>query len=309
MLRRRGFIFLVKSLFIVVVLYLLIVPSAVALSDDVIRTKFEQVFKEVSGAESAGGDISTLLPKLNEAIALLNSDKVSDVEKADLLINESRQGALVTHAAGVQAMNTQHIVVGVTLGILGASALFLWLSGSRVEWDLWVRIRRKLGHESPVIDDNNKFVALCIIALLMVITVYPVLSANRVVERFSELGLLGSSGKLGGYPSKVVVGQMFNLFLYIGNKEGGIQYYRVDVKLDDQERNLRDVEPLQAPIIASYSLVLNNSANTTLPISLSVGEVGVNLRLVFELNSFDVKSSTFKYRLWNQLLLNVTAPG
>lgn len=299
---------MVKTLSLVVIIYLILIPSAVVLSDNDLRTKFEQVFVEIRSAESAGGDVSKLLPKLNTAIALLDSDKISDVEKADLLLNEVRQDALVIKAVGIQIRNTQYVIVGVALVILGASALFVWLNGSRFKWDLLARILRGLGR-SPAISHDVKFVAMVIIILMMGIVVYPVLSPKRFVEPFSELGLLGPNGKLGDYPSKVVVGQTFNLFLYIGNKEGSTQHYRVDVKLDDQQGNVSDTKPLQTSTLASYSLVLNNGANTTLPISLSISEVGDYLRLVFELNSFEVESGTFKYRLWNQLLLNVTALG
>ena len=158
-----------------------------------------------------------------------------------------------------------------------------------------------------MMDDEIKIASIGLIVLMMGITVYPVLSAHRVVEPFSELGILGPNGKLGDYPSEVEVGEPVSLFLYVGNQEGSAQYYRVDVKLGGREQNVSDTAPLEGPIVASYSLALSGGANTTMPITLSLPEPGVNRRLVFELHRFDVEVGEFRYQLWAQLWLNVTA--
>jgi uncharacterized membrane protein len=164
-----------------------------------------------------------------------------------------------------------------------------------------------LGGEGALMDDEIKIVSIGLIVVMMGIAVYPVLSAHRVVEPFSELGILGPNGKLGDYPSEVSVGEPVNLYLYVGNQEGLAQYYRVDVKIGDREQNVSDVVALEAPVVASYSLALPSGANTTMPIAVRLSEPGVNRRLVFELHRFDVEVGEFKYQLWAQLWLNVTA--
>lgn len=164
-----------------------------------------------------------------------------------------------------------------------------------------------MGGEGNLIDDEIKIAAIAIVVVMMGVTVYPILSAHRVVEPFSELGILGPNGKLGDYPREVQVGQPINLYIYIGNQEGATQYYRVDVKLGDSEHNVSDTTPLEASLVADYSLVLMSGANTTAPITLSATEPGLNRRLVFELSRFDVESGEFRYQLWTQLWLNVTA--
>jgi uncharacterized membrane protein len=160
-----------------------------------------------------------------------------------------------------------------------------------------------------VIDDEIKFVALALIGIMMAVTAYPVLSANRIVEPFSELGVLGPNGKLGDYPREVVVGEKFNLFLYVGNQEGRSSYYRVLVKLGDQSQNVSDTTPLDAPVLTSRDFVLMNGQNQTEPLTLSVDRAGLNLRLVFEMYRFESNSSKFVYnQRWTQIWMNVTSP-
>lgn len=159
-----------------------------------------------------------------------------------------------------------------------------------------------------MIEEEVKAVALVIIGLMGAVAVYPVLEASRVVEPFSELGVLGPYMKIGDYPRELVVGEEFNLYLYVGNHEGTTQYYRVLVKLGDQSMNVSNTMPLDAPVVAQYDVVLSNEFNSTIPITLSVGKAGLNQRLVFELYKYDVDSGGFVYhQRWNQLWLNVTS--
>jgi len=157
-------------------------------------------------------------------------------------------------------------------------------------------------------DEELKAVALVLIGLMGAVAVYPILAEGRIVEPFSELGILGPNMKIGDYPRELAVGEEFDLFLYVGNHEGRVQYYRVLVKLGDRSVNVSDTTPLDAPVVAQYDVVLPNESNSTVPITLSVGRAGLNQRLVFELDRYDVGSGGFVYhQRWNQLWLNVTS--
>ena len=133
-------------------------------------------------------------------------------------------------------------------------------------------------------DEELKAVALALIGLMGAIAVYPILAEHRVVEPFSELGILGPNMKLGDYPRYLAVGQLFKLYLYVGNHEGSVEYYRVLAKVGDQSSNVSDTTPLDAPILSSWDFVLPNEANSTRPISLAMPREGFNQRLVFELD-------------------------
>ena len=161
-----------------------------------------------------------------------------------------------------------------------------------------------------MIDDEVKAVALILIGLMAAVAVYPILAESRVVEPFSELGVLGPNGKLGDYPRELVVGQPFRLFLYVGNHEGRSEYYRVLVKLGNQDSIVSDTVPLDAPVVASWIVLLPNESNSTIPISLNLPRAGLNQRIIFELYRFEPAVKVFVYhQRWNQIWMNVTAPS
>ena len=158
-----------------------------------------------------------------------------------------------------------------------------------------------------MIDEEVKAVALVIIGLMAAVSVYPILAESRVVEPFSELGVLGPYGKLGDYPRQLATGQEFNLFLYVGNHEGRAEYYRVLAKVGDQGSNVTNTTPLNVLPFASWDMVLLNNQNRTLPITLSLSNAGVNKKLVFELHMLDTDSGLFVYhQRWTQIWLNIT---
>lgn len=158
-----------------------------------------------------------------------------------------------------------------------------------------------------MIDEDIRTVLVGLLLVLAGFTVFQAFFADRVVEPFSELGILGPGMKIGDYPRELVVGEEFDLFLYLGNHMGSVEYYRVYVKLGDRGLNVSDTEPYAAPVLASYDAVLVDESNATIPISLSIPESGVNLRLVFEMHRFDGLGFVYHER-WNQLWLNVTEP-
>lgn len=146
----------------------------------------------------------------------------------------------------------------------------------------------------------------CILAF-GALTVAPVLLGKRVVEPFSELGILGPNMKLGDYPKDGVTSEPFNLYLYLGNHEGNVQYYQVIVKQGDQSQNVTEDTPLDAPLITFYEYSLINKQNSTIPISLAPIRSGINQRIVFELYRYNTESQGFEYNgNWLQLWMNVT---
>lgn len=146
----------------------------------------------------------------------------------------------------------------------------------------------------------------CILAF-GVLTVAPVLLGKRVVEPFSELGILGPNMKLGDYPKEGITGEPFDLFLYLGNHEGSVQYYRVIIKQGDQSKNVTEDTPLDAPLVTIYEHSLIDKQNTTIPITLAPIRSGINQRIVFELYRYNPESRGFEYNgNWLQLWVNVT---
>jgi len=160
-----------------------------------------------------------------------------------------------------------------------------------------------------VIDEDLKTVIVGVLLVIAGFTVFQAFFADRVVEPFSELGILGPNLKIGDYPRVLTVGEEFNLYLYLGNHMGSSQLYRVYVKLGDRSLNVSDSEPYGGRVIAYYEAALPDKSNMTIPVTLSLPEPGVNLRLVFEMHRYDVDADDWVYHnRWNQLWLNVTEP-
>ena len=159
---------------------------------------------------------------------------------------------------------------------------------------------------------DEKIQAAIIATLLgyAVLTAAPIILGDRIVEPFSELGVLGPNMKLGDYPRQVEVGEVMGLYLYLGNHEGAPTFYQVQVKLGDRSMNVSDTDPYPGVIVRSVERVLENESNYTRPITISLGEPGLNRRIVFELNKYDLEQRRFVYGgIWAQLWLNVTEPG
>ena len=156
-------------------------------------------------------------------------------------------------------------------------------------------------------DKETASIALVLVTVLAVFAaIQPILPAN--VQPFSELGVLGPSQALGGYPTSVVAGKPFLLYGYVGNHEGASSYYQFLVKVGNQTTQISNSTSAQAPVIYTYSRILENNQSTTFPLNLTLSSQGTNVRLIFELWSFNVTTSSYAYTgLWNQLLLNVTS--
>lgn len=158
-------------------------------------------------------------------------------------------------------------------------------------------------------DDELKFLALVLIGLMAVVAIYPIINESRAVVSFSELGILGPNMKMADYPKTEIVNQSFNLYLYVGNHEGKLEYFRVVAKQGDSNSTITDTTPLNSPVIASWDLILQNEENSTFPIKLSMDKPGLKQCIVFELYIFNPETQNFVYhQRWVQLWLDVTSP-
>lgn len=160
-----------------------------------------------------------------------------------------------------------------------------------------------------MIDDEVKAVILAVIIVGGVFAISQAALSGRVIEPFSELGLLGPKMKIGDYPKIVLTNETINLYLYIGNHEGRVMYYIIYAKLGNRSTIINENVSAAAPILAAYEAILPHGANTTIPVSLRITEPRTNARLIFEMWIYDREIGQFKYHgRWTQLWLNVTAP-
>jgi len=157
------------------------------------------------------------------------------------------------------------------------------------------------------LDRETGALALAVVTILAVLAaVYPILPSNG--ESFSELGVLGPGQKIAGYPTSVAVGQQFTLYVYVGNHEGAVGYYQMQVKEGNQATVVSNSTSADLPPVLTNSLVLGDNSSTVFPVTLSMSTSGLNQRLIFELWMFNSTTSQFAYTgLWDQIWLNATA--
>lgn len=158
-----------------------------------------------------------------------------------------------------------------------------------------------------MIDEEVTAVIIAIILVAGIFGASQLLTQGRVVEPFSELGLLGPEMKIGDYPKTVLVNESFKLHLYIGNHEGRVMYYIIRAKLGDETTQVNDTTPAEAQLIAEYETILPHGHNKTIPITLSIGRPMRNGRLIFEMWTLEGREIRYHGR-WLQLWMNVTAP-
>lgn len=156
-------------------------------------------------------------------------------------------------------------------------------------------------------DKETGTLALAVITMLAVlVAVSPLLPASQ--EQFSELGVLGPSQEIGGYPTSVAAGQQIQLYTYVGNHEGVVGYYEVFVKVGNQSTAISNSTSAQARVLFNHFLVLSDNASTTFPVMVSIPSPGLEQRLIFELWLYNSTTSDFAYTgLFGQLWLNVTS--
>lgn len=156
----------------------------------------------------------------------------------------------------------------------------------------------------------DKEVGTIVLVLITIVSVFvaiqPLLPSNN--QAFSELGILGGNQTIADYPTNLLTGQHFLLYGYVGNHEGTVYYYKMIIKLGNQNTLISNSTYASAPILATYSYVLNNNQSLTFPINMSLNTTGTNLKLIFELWSYNFTTSSFEYDgIWDQLYVNVTS--
>lgn len=156
-------------------------------------------------------------------------------------------------------------------------------------------------------DDELRGVAIALVLLFALPPILvPYYSASS--QPFSELGLLGPTEQISGYPTSVAAGSNFTLYLYVGDHQGAAEYYRVYAKVGTASSVVNDNVSLAAAPIATYDMMLTSNQTYLSPVTLSLSSPGTNVRLVFELWLYETNSTSFVYdHRFTQLYLNVTS--
>ena len=156
----------------------------------------------------------------------------------------------------------------------------------------------------------NKQFATIILASITILVIIAALAPLIPVKepKYSELGILGPNRTTNGYPTIVPVNQSFLLYGFVKNHEGHVEDYQLLVKVGNQTTLVSNATYANAPVISTYWQILRENETRTFPMDLSLNQAGNDTRIIFELWSYDVPSSSYVYTgLWDQIWLNVTA--
>lgn len=133
-----------------------------------------------------------------------------------------------------------------------------------------------------IFDKEVLAVLATIILVASAFAVVQAINAGRVVEPFSELGLLGPNKKIADYPREVVTGSSFLLYSYVGNHEGKTMFYKIIVKVGNRTSFVNETTPLDTePFMVVYTVLQHNSS-TTVPLNITLYSPGEGLKLVLK---------------------------
>lgn len=290
------------------------------------RSEIHAGYKALTEAYDAGGDIGELTNKLNEALNLISrAEEILDTDPAEaerLALEAKTLAQSVVETAptikeeGLKQKQITTLIVSTSVTTLIISGIFVYVSGPKVLWKMWLRLRKnyrvrvrrsETRSNGPIITIQEA--CALILVVIMAIAVFvtsQVFFPRRIVEPFSELGVLGPNMKIGDYPKEIVVGETVKFYIYVANRMGKPIYYIVMVKLGDNETS---VNPVPTEPSLQFERILLHDGTWTFPVNITLTEVGSNQRIIFELWMYNEISNQNQYHeRWGQVWINVTAP-
>ena len=158
---------------------------------------------------------------------------------------------------------------------------------------------------SWILDEEVLAVLAAILVVSITFVVAYTISYGRVVEPFSELGILGSKGRIGDYPREVLAGQPFLLNVYVGNHEGRATFYKILVK---HVYDPRISPPIPVDPILEVRTILQHNSSRIIPVWITLYEPAARSRLIFEMWVYNESINAFSYNgRWGQLWINVSS--
>lgn len=289
-----------------------------AVDVDTVRQRIYSVYTMVLEVYEAGGNVSRPVQLINEAISRLgeyyNTNEAGLLTDASSYLDEAESLLPTLRSEGESLRFWNNVLtVGGMVGIVALGLLAylilprLFFSGwSRMRGEYRIRVRRsRSSRKSLILDEEVWAVILAIIVVGGVFAVSQAYLSGRVVEPFSELGLLGRNMKIGDYPRELVVGDNATFYVYVGNHMGRPMYYVVEVKLGDESTS---VDPADVEAIFTYERVLLHNETWIFRVDLPVEAPGLNQRIIVELWIYNETIGDLQYHgRWTQLWINVTS--
>lgn len=145
--------------------------------------------------------------------------------------------------------------------------------------------------------DDEVFAVL--VAIVVVASVFAVAQEFRHIELFNAIGLLNIEGKIGDYPSFVLIGENLSLIVYVFNYMGRPEAFKVIYRFGSMDMLPTNSTPSHAPELWSRIVVLNHGKealiNASIPIPMDPNLIGGRATLIFELWIYDTNNNEWTY--------------
>ena len=254
-----------------------------------------------------GANVSSLVDELNRAIYLESQGYGAN---ASLIISNVVEEAI----AELPSAEEMHLlaIVGdyASLAMAVIIIAVVYVKRRELVGGLWLRVRgsnrvRGGGPGRPrtfLFDSEVLSVVLAIVIVLITfVAAQSFVGANT--QPFTAIAILGPNGKIGGYPSTVLIGQPINLYIYVYNHMGVPTWLVVRLYVTN---NTGLEPPLNMTPIAVYQRVLLNNESWLIPITITLNSTGT-YRLIGELWMYSPSNLTLTYTgNYVQLWINAT---
>jgi len=273
---------------------------------------FLEAYKAILEASEKGANVSQLISRFNKLLVLARKGEAADI--VGRLSSVTKEATILGEAAA-NAQLTYTIISLVSAVVLVGLLVVFYTRYRYSIWRLWVRVRGKhrvypstSARKSLLTDPEVFAVVLALIIVIGVFAIAQVYVSSRVVEPFSEIGLLGPKMKIGDYPTEVIVGEKFKLYIYLGNHMGYPMWYVVFLKIGNMTTFVNETVPANVEPVWCYEILLDHNSNITIPIVMSLNRTGTNVRLIFELWTINEHGELAYHNRWVHLWINVTKP-
>ncbi|MHA1310986.1 MAG: DUF1616 domain-containing protein [Candidatus Helarchaeota archaeon] len=167
----------------------------------------------------------------------------------------------------------------------------------------------RLKRENSDVKQEKIILSGIIIAIVIVSSMIIYSFFNAQSEHFSSIGLLDENKTTSNYPTTVKNNTPFYLWVDIGNYEGKLNLYLVNITLGNENTTINKSHPSTntAYFIKKYLVIVENQRSRMIHVNLSINMVINNSRLIFELWKFNSVLKKFQYLgLWTQIWINIT---
>ncbi len=314
-------LFIRRTIYIMFILLMLIsiLPTVYAQNPSVndLKNRVHELYSSVVKAYYSGANVSKDVRYLNQAINLISEyEEYGDptlLKRASALLDNVEKNLPQLIEEGHTKIFWNNIYLISTIIIISTLAVFSYFYLPRIYFRLWLRLRgsnrlrvrvSKSSRKSFIVDEEVWAVILAIIVVGGVFAVSQAYLSGRVIEPFSELGLLGKNMKIGDYPKNLLVGENATFYVYVGNHMGRPIYYIVEVKLGSKNTS---IDPCPLHPIYTFEKILMNNETWIFRVDLPLEKPGLNQRIIVELWIYNESTGSIQYNSrWTQLWINVT---